>query len=239
MHFVKIAFSLFALIFPQLLPAAAKGAQENTKSGCCYLEISAGQSAKEFYLSKTGLFSIDDKTVIENISGGYVYDIKNKNDFKRLPIKMVKIFPKSPDNDRIYVEGCDDVACSYQYIISTLSGVVTKTSAGKYGTPGKNVSWSPDGAYLIVPYGSDGGSWIYLIRIKDGKSWAVFNDEKSSGEVDFARIKWINKSTFEIPAYSCVGVKLDKFGECNIPEKSRFSLRKYLVGPNSIDALSK
>lgn len=234
MHLVKTAFCLFALIFTQFIPAVAKEAEENTKSGCCYLEISAGQSAKDYYLSKTGLFSINDKTVIENIIGGYVYDSKNKKDFKRLPVKMVKIFPKSPDNDHIYLEGCDDVGCSYPYIISTLSGTVTKTSAGRYGTPGEQVSWSPKGSYLIVPYGSDGGTWIYLIRVKDGKSWAVFNDDKLNGEVDFSRVTWINETTLEIPAYSCVGVKLNKIGECDIPNKESFPLWSGNVNPKGI-----
>lgn len=198
-----------------------------------YFELETEKRCYGYHVSKNGIFSIDQKIIIQDMIGGYS---TSNHITKRLPIEKIRIFQKSPYKNYQYIEGCDTSFCAYGYIVNLNEKTAIKTYAGKYGTNGKLISWSPDENYLIAPYYYEGVSLLYLIRVLDGKVWTIFNDETGWGHVDFSRLNWIDNKNFELPVFSCVNFK--NIYDCKPSNQNLFSVIKYTIGnegPKKID----
>ncbi|MCZ7625113.1 MAG: hypothetical protein M5R38_04115 [Candidatus Methylomirabilis sp.] len=131
------------------------------------LNSCGGEEKFGFKLDREGILSYRGKMLTPKL------EVHGELGDSRYPPPKVVISRLSPSGRYAFVKACEasdeSALCWFLYLIDTKRGQMLLTFAGKYG-PKDGIKWSPDEAYAIVPYSSEGATWLYGIDLVTGKS---------------------------------------------------------------------
>lgn len=161
------------------------------------LAVGLGEVRCGVGLSTDGRILLDGQGVSEPLVTG---EIVGPEGTRQLTPHELHLYPPSPDGRYRVIVACDEMFCANVWILDLDARSARQTSAGHYGPRRERIWWSPDGSHAAFAYGGEGFDWLYVVRMADGFSQELFNENML---LSYATLTWQRPNVLRIDGFQC------------------------------------